>query len=333
MRFRFPALILLIVLFTGVSCKWEKSGKPRSKGRPNEILLVTDDPKYWSGSPGLEIRNFFSQPVYGLPQPEPAYNLVNISSADFSARFKTYRDVFIVEIKPGQDSVVVETNKDLWASPQRVVRMVGNSDSAIVQAFEVRKEAIFSLFEEVEMERLAIANKVAAQKKVSESIEKKFGINLLIPAGFNIAKEFDNFMWIRQEANKFSYGLIIYSLPYKDTAAFNPLNLLAVRDRFLKEHIPGPAQGSYMKTAFDIIPPESKIIDFKGLFAVETRGLWELENDFMGGPFLSYTFVNFYTQKQITISGYVYAPGDEKREHMRQIEAILNSMKFPEAKK
>lgn len=332
MKIKHQLILFILLAFTTYSCDWSKSGKQKSKGRPNEILLVTDDPKYWSGTPGLQIRDFFTQPFYGLPQAEPAYNVINVNLKDFNALFKTYRDVIIIEVKPGQDSVLVETNKDVWATPQRVVKIVANSDSAIAKAFEVRKEAIFALFEEVEMERLAIANQVASQTKITTAIENRFGISLLIPAGFNIAKEFDNFMWIRQEASKYSYGLILYSIPYKDTAAFNPLNLFAVRDQFLKENIPGPTQGSFMKTAFNEIPPQSKIIDFKGLFAVETRGLWELENDFMGGPFLSYTFVNFYTQKQITISGYVYAPGTEKREHIRQIEAILNSMEFPEKK-
>lgn len=332
MRTKIRCSLFILLIFFSFSCDRSKSGTQKSKGRPNEILVVTDDPKYWSGMPGSEIREFLTQPVYGLPQPEPAYNLINVNSKDFNALFKTFRDVLIIEVKPELDSIIVETKKNLWAFPQRVVRISGKSDSAVAQAFLMRKEAIFSLFEEVEMERLSIANQVAAQTKITSAIEKRFGINIKVPAGFKVSKEFENFMWIRQEASKFSYGLILYSLPYKDTAAFNPLTLLSVRDRFLKENIPGPIAGSYMKTAIEEVPPQSKIIDFKGLFAVETRGLWELENDFMGGPFLSYTFVNFYTQKLITISGYVYAPGTTKREHMRQIEAILNSMAFTATK-
>ena len=68
---------------------------------------------------------------------------------------------------------------------------------------------------------------------------------------------------------------------------------------------------------FDTLP------DFPGGYAVETRGLWKMQNDFMGGPFLSYTFINRATNKVITLDGYIYHPNEDKMAYIRQLEAIF----------
>ena len=63
-------------------------------------------------------------------------------------------------------------------------------------------------------------------------------------------------------------------------------------------------------------------------FTVELRGKWRVENDFMAGPFTSYTFCNPGKNKLITIEGYVYYPNKEKRNFMRQLQAICRSVYF-----
>ena len=75
-------------------------------------------------------------------------------------------------------------------------------------------------------------------------------------------------------------------------------------------------------------PILSKKINFNGLFAIETRGLWKLEGDFMGGSFVNYTFVDEKRNKVITIDGYVYAPNKPKRDLLIQMESIAHSLKF-----
>jgi len=84
-----------------------------------------------------------------------------------------------------------------------------------------------------------------------------------------------------------------------------------------------------MKIAM-IDPPATKRIDFKGHFAVEMRGMWDLEGDFMGGPFLSYTFVDPRNNRIFTIDGFVYNPNEEKKDLVRQLEAILYTLDFPQ---
>jgi hypothetical protein len=49
----------------------------------------------------------------------------------------------------------------------------------------------------------------------------------------------------------------------------------------------------------------------------------------MGGPFINYTIINESTNKVIGIDGFVYAPQFDKRDYLRQLEAILTSVELP----
>jgi hypothetical protein len=70
--------------------------------------------------------------------------------------------------------------------------------------------------------------------------------------------------------------------------------------------------------------------DFPAGYTKEMRGMWKVVNDFMGGPFLSYTFVDNRTGKLVTVEGFYYEPNQKKRNMMLQLEAIAYSLKFVE---
>ena len=63
-------------------------------------------------------------------------------------------------------------------------------------------------------------------------------------------------------------------------------------------------------------------------YAKEWRGIWEMENDFMGGPFISYALVNETTGKLLVIDTFIFAPGKKKRNSMQQIDLMVKSLKW-----
>ncbi len=60
---------------------------------------------------------------------------------------------------------------------------------------------------------------------------------------------------------------------------------------------------------------------------MEVRGLWRTNNYSMGGPFLGYAIVDEVQGNLYYIEGFTYAPGKNKREIMRELEAVLWSFK------
>ena len=65
-------------------------------------------------------------------------------------------------------------------------------------------------------------------------------------------------------------------------------------------------------------------------YYAELRGLWKLENGFMGGPFISITTLDESRNRVVTAEGFVFAPGKAKRNYLRELEAILQTFKVVE---
>ena len=59
---------------------------------------------------------------------------------------------------------------------------------------------------------------------------------------------------------------------------------------------------------------------------IEMRGLWDVENYFMGGPFVGYTTV--VGGNVVTSNCYVYSPKHPKRNYLRALEHLVFLMYF-----
>ncbi|MBL7906205.1 MAG: DUF4837 family protein [Bacteroidales bacterium] len=324
------SLITLAILLFLSSCNEEsRSTKAESTGKPSEILVVTGKP-LWKSSAGDSIRAFFSGPAVGLPQPEPLYKLAQVEIDEFNRILQPHRNIFILEIDSSFSAPQIEMRRDVWAAPQRVVKITGASIEGIKSIFEQKKYEILNLYDNAEIERQQKLYSKSLNIKAIELIQKKFNLKMNIPADYYVAVDKDNFLWIRREANKLSQGLILYSYPYTDTIAFNGNKIKAVRNQFTELFVPGPSDSSYMIVADEFIEPVFRSIKLKDELAVETRGLWEVRKDFMGGPYISYTFVDRKNNMVVTLDGYVYAPNEEKRDLVKQVQAILLSFEFIE---
>jgi hypothetical protein len=324
-------LSAIITILSLNSCKETKKKMAlRSSGKTAELIVVTNNKTQWEENIGDSIRAFYQQDFKILPQPEPIFNLANVPMAAFmdSKMFRTHHNVLIVDIKKTAKKTEMEARKDYWSSPQRVVKIIAPSRKAFLEFFEEKKETILGIQMQSERERVYSLFKAFRDLTLREEIHKAYNFTLEIPKGFYIAKKISNFAWLRKETKNNSQGIMIYTYDFTDTTAFNPIRIISYRDSLTKEYVPGPTEGSYMAVSKDYIQPEFRKINFLGLYAVESRGLWKVENDFMGGPFVSYTFVDEKRNRVVTLDGYVYAPNAPKRDLMIQLESIMYSMKL-----
>ena len=156
---------------------------------------------------------------------------------------------------------------------------------------------------------------------------------MVVSKDFYKAKKMNDFVWLRSEATTMSLGLLIYTFPYKDTSQINPGAVLAARDRYTKLYIPGSVDGSYMTTEREYYEPVTRKILFKGQYALETRGLWRTEGDFMGGPFVNYTIVDAPRQRIVVFDGYVNYPNKSKLNYVRQRESIIWGVAYVDTNK
>lgn len=327
----FQLILALFIVNLLTSCGNSKEKTlSRSSGKTAEMIVVTNNDAIWEGLVGDSIRAFFNQDYEVLPQPEPLFEMTHISIGKFNntKMFQSLHNIFIVDIDPKAEESTIEVRKDVWATPQYVIKVVSPSAEDFVTFFEAKKEAIYGTLMDSEYARLIQTYSGFKDREVINSLRENFKLSMVVPSGFYIAKEFADFAWIRKETQHNSQALLIYTYDFVDTMTFDKSRIISLRDALTEEYIPGPSEGSYMVVAEDYAPVITERIDFKGMFAVRTKGLWRLEGDFMGGPFVSYTFVDEKSNKVITIDGYVYAPNKPKRDLMIQTEAIIHSLTF-----
>ncbi len=148
-----------------------------------------------------------------------------------------------------------------------------------------------------------------------------------VPPGFVIADQKKDFIWFKYETPEISQGVILYDFPYVSDSAFQKGYQLRVRDSILEANVPGPTEGSYMATERRI-DQVNNIFRHNGNYASEMRGLWRVQNDFMGGPYVALAELDASEQRVVVAFGYVYAPSKEKRNLLNQVEAMIYSIKF-----
>jgi hypothetical protein len=324
---------LIFFLFTVLiisSCDDLTSTGKNSSGKTAEMIVVTNNQAKWEGRVGDTISKFFNKEFDVLPQPEPLFEISHIPAASFTdnAMFQAHHNVFILDIDNSLRKSRLDVQKDEWASPQTVIRLSAPTEEDLIVFFEESKKSILTLLMKSERERLINTFNKFRDAEVIDELKNHSRLTLELPSGFYIAKKTADFIWIRKETPKISQGIMIYTYDFVDTIAFDVSRIIAFRNSMTEEYIPGPSEGSFMKVSEDFLPVTSKRIDFNGKFAVETRGLWKLEQDFMGGPFINYTLVDGKRNKVITLDGYVYAPNAPKRDLMIQMEALIYSLKF-----
>ncbi len=305
----------------------EESGIDRSTGKTSELLVIAKK-GIWESNIGDTISKFFGQNQVGLPQNEPIFNIVCLPPKALSNKmFKRHHNIFIVDINKNVIKPYIENKKDYWAEPQRIIKINVPNNTSFFKIFDKNKETFLYLFHKTDIIRTRKTLSSFEDVMIRKKLIKDFKLSLKIPGGSYIAKETKDFMWIRREPQKYSQGLLIYFYNYTDTNSFNTNRIIAIRDSITKKYIPGPTNGSYMITSRSI-PFVSKRINFKNHFAIETRGLWEVANDFMGGPFLNYTLVDEDRNRVVTIDGYVYDPNESKRDLLLEIESMIYTLEF-----
>ena len=91
-------------------------------------------------------------------------------------------------------------------------------------------------------------------------------------------------------------------------------------------------EDSYMTTSM-FVKPGIRFLKYHDLDFVETRGLWDTYNDYMGGPFVSHSFYSKDGKDIIVLEAWVYAPKYDKRQYLRQTESLLYSFEWDDEDK
>jgi len=324
------SIFFLLVLFTFVSCDdLNERVLPSISGKSGDLLLVVDS-NYWNNKTGAELQAIFSKEQVGLPQREALFNLIKVPHRSFARIFHTMRNIIMVNIDP-EEKIKIDVRENVWAESQLLITITAPNDKIAAETIQKNGEALLDYFNHQEVKRLQGKYKSNANSKNAKMLEEEFGLKISVDDLYIVAKETNDFIWLRKDKkvgeHEVSQGLLIYTYPYISDSTFEVNSLVKKRNEITKEYVIGGVENSYMQTYQEYIPKE-KEINLKGIYVKELRGLWHMEGDFMGGPFISYTMVDEQMNRVITIDGYVYAPKFDKREFIRELEALALTINF-----
>jgi len=324
---------------------------PPAKGAPGEIVMVIDSVTY-DGVVGDQIREVFYSPVPWLPREEARFTMRKIKPRQFNRVLKSAKNLLYVTVINSQTqgnqilkrnftkssidrveedpSVFMFSKEDEFARGQKVLHLFGLNEEQLAANIAQNQERIRGYFNDVIDKRTyneLLGNKT--EGGIEKTIRDNFDCRIKVPFGYDIAIQEENFIWVRLFGVKVDKNFHISYTDYYSEEQFTKEKIIAYRDSLAKEHIYGDPQDpeTFMLSDTVNFPVFQKEMNFDGLYAMQTRGLWKTNDITMGGPFVSYAIVDEARRRFYYIEGFLYSPGTEQREFMRELKVILETFR------
>ena len=323
-------LSVALTILALVSCSEEKRKKallPNISGKAGEVVVVIDK-GFWEGAVGNVLRDTLACDCPYLPQREPLYTLVNVIPSGFTNVFQLHRNIIIVNISSTVTEPGVVFRNDVWAAPQCVISINAIDSDSAVMLIKENGTKIAAMLEQAERDRVIRNAKKYEELKLAPVVTEMVGGSPHFPSGYQLKKKTKDFIWITYDTQFTQQSILIYKYPVKEgVEMMDPENLLAANAETLKENVPGMFENTYM-TISPAIRPSVRYMRSKGQDFSEIRALWEVHNDFMGGPFVAHAFYSPDGKDIIVLEAFVYAPKYDKRHYLRQVESVLYSFEW-----
>ncbi|MBR4802854.1 MAG: DUF4837 family protein [Bacteroidales bacterium] len=321
-------LALLIPMLAGCGEDDNSAYMKTVNGKAGEVIVVLDKTN-WDSEVGTTVRDILAKDYPMLPQKEPSFTLINIIQNAFSDLFKGHRNILYFNISNKITENGVFVKRDVWAQPQIVIT-VDAQDAAIADSLlKQNGDVIFSAIDQIEKERIARSSKKFEESSIRSVVAERFGGSPYFPKGYSIKKVADGFIWVSSEKTYINQGILIYTIPFDGVQFPSMETVIAEQNEVLKNNVPGMFPNSYMTTATAVTPIMTPY-KYKDKSYVEIRGLWEVANDYMGGPFVEHVLYSKDPNKLLVIQGFVYAPRYKKRNLIRQVESVVTSFEWAE---
>ena len=319
------SLILCLILLT--SCT-KNQIFPVASGRPYEVLVVLDK-KTWNAPAGRALFDILDTDVPCLPQSERSFRITQIEPKDLNANFSIFRNIIMVNIDKTQFTRTgMRFMRDKYAKEQIVLTINSPSLEDFRKFCIDHKQEVVDFLTRSEMNRLIKELEKKYSKTTYDLAWQIFACKFYAPEELDKYKKGEHFFWTSNNTASGMVNICMYSYPYEGPQTFNKEYMTAKRDSVMKVNLPGEEPGMYMKT--DTLCTIIKPIVVHKRYAMEMRGLWYMEHDCMGGPFVSHSRIDTETNRVVVVEGFVYAPEKMKRGLIRRLEGSLYTLQLPE---
>lgn len=342
MNWKYLRLFLAICfVFMLACCKDGKSNRlPESIGQPYEVVLEGDTNRI--------VTAILQESVPDMPQPEPMFNIIQVRKGKLTSLYQTVRNRVVVDVDKRNRDFEVKISQDVNAAPQVIIRIKAQTVEQLKSRLDGMR--LRQILDESELKHLAsvIRQNVEKQKEV----KRLFGIDMKIPLDMDASKKAKDFVWYSNNTNSGMKNLLIFKInssektPSARENHSSRENLSAGGNLSSKETSSGteeyPSNGISLsladKVQIDSVLQKNMLGETDEMYMIiprlGERGLWEMEGDAMGGPYVMKIIrrqkngkISGRKNEIIVVIGFVYAPEMKKRNLIKQLEAVLTTIR------
>lgn len=344
-----------LVLFGGAlaGCEAVASGPAKARGDAEEILVVTDSAT-WAGPVGDAIRAELAQPIPTIPSSQGAFrlrhqtldprlfdNMKMLPNVVFAAPIDAPGPIGdFIRARVGEenigairqgDAAALNIRPDLWARDQLVVIATAADETALAEQFRQSGDRLRDAFNDLARERTS-DEMFARLRQTDLEDELLAAHDFRVQIQHDYVQVQDTTAQAAGRTGDFVRYRRVLADTWRDFFVFivdgveqvPPEDELdQITNELLEEFARGSEDSSYVQID-DQRPIETDTVEIAGRPAVETRGLWYMVGDVMGGAFIRHAFVDEATDRLYVYYGMTFAPSRQldKRKFLRQMEAL-----------
>ena len=326
--------LLCLLVFAMLMCSCSGDGEKKkvlvsSKGLPSELLLVVDK-AVWDSDLQDSINSIVKAQVPGLMQVEELFRVTRIFSKDYEATHTTFHTQLFVKVDKTLDKPLMGTRRNEYAKPQVELVVAAPSIDVLREYLMLNSDRIKEILLEAQIEKRVELLRRKYSKKVDDDLKEVLGMTVRAPENMKATKKGNRFLWGGTNLLEKDLNLVVYTYDWHGEDITDVELYVEKRDSVMKLNIPGSSEGQWMRTVRErenkrpLVECRERRIN--GRDVLEVRGLWEMRNGALGGPFVSISRVDTAAQRVIVGEGFVYSPSTDKRDLVRQMEATLRTL-------
>jgi hypothetical protein len=214
--------------------------------------------------------------------------------------------------------------RDRWVKDQWTLLLTSNSDEELAQKILNSEKSLVGSLLDLEFERRTheIFER-GEQVAISDSLWQEYGWSIRMQHDYVQTVETENVVIFRRYLPENNRWIMTWWQEGVEDPGFIDYEWInATRDSLLEKYLRGEREESFITTEYNREVLTEQFERDDDLISFETLGTWRMTNDFMGGPFVNFTYYDPNTSRLFMIEYGQFAPSVTKRRFVGQFRAM-----------
>ncbi len=325
---------LLLMMY---SCGNYESGRTKKGylGNYGDAMVVCSN-DFWKSDLGDSVKVLLTDYVPALMPAQGQLDLEFTETKNFGGGAKRFRNTIILDIgdRLSNQTPNIKITQGEFAVDQLIFYCYAKTPEAMVGLLSERYLDIINKINDEEILRKQKELSQRLDSSAMKSIAYNKDYEMLVPIKYTVLLDSGNVLWMNKLTsvtkgdleNYVVRDIVVSTYEYDSPGVFELDSLILKRDETLKALTYDSEDSTYIRFQ-EKIEPTVRVLSGDNDYKLEVRSVWTKEGAFQGGPSVQYVQLDYDHRRVIHADARIYAPNNSKREIMRELEAIIKSIK------